>query len=205
MTAMVCGICGGSGAGKTTLTRRLAAEIGVDQVSVLAFDAYYRDLAGVSPEERRLRNYDHPDSLDHELFSRHLDELRLGHDIEAPEYDFVTHTLTGRTAPVEARPTVIVEGILLLAFSDVVERLDLTVFMDVQEEVRLARRIERDVAERGRDPEDVRRQFRETVAPMHDQFVQAHRDRADYIVRIGDSLDVVAADLAQILATSRVS
>ena len=106
---------------------------------------------------------------------------------------------------VEARPTVTVEGILLLAFSDVVERLDMTVFMDVQEEVRLARRIERDVAERGRDPEDVRRQFRETVAPMHDQFVQAHRDRADYIVRIGDSLDVVAAELAQSLAASRVS
>lgn len=205
MTAMVCGICGGSGAGKTTLTRRLVAEIGGDQVSVLAFDAYYRDLADISPEERRIRNYDHPDSLDHELFSRHLDELRLGHDIEAPEYDFVTHTLTGRSIRVEARPTVIVEGILLLAFSDVVERLDLTVFMDVPEEVRLARRIERDVAERGRDPEHVRRQFRETVAPMHDQFVQPHRDGADYIVRIGDSLDVVAADLARSLAASRVS
>ena len=201
---MVCGICGGSGAGKSTLTRHLVSKLGVDQASVLAFDAYYRNLSDISLEERRLRNYDHPDSLDHELFSHHLDELRRGQDIEVPEYDFVTHTLTDRFLSVAARPTIIVEGILLLAFPDIADRLDLTVFMDVPEKVRLARRTERDVAERGRDPDDVRRQFAETVAPMHDRYVQEHRDRADCIVRIGDSLDAVAADLARSLATSRV-
>ncbi len=204
MTAMVCGICGGSGAGKSTLTRHLVAELGADEVCVLAFDAYYRDQAHLSLDERRACNYDHPDSLDHELFSSHLDQLRLGRDIDVPEYDFVTHTLTGHVRPVAARPIVIVEGILLLAFDDVTDRLDLQVFLDVPESVRLERRLQRDVSERGRDPDDVRRQFAEVVAPMHDRFVQPHRDRCDRIVRLGDPYDEVAIELARRIASSRV-
>lgn len=175
------GICGGSGSGKTTLTRRLRARLGDDEVSVLNFDHYYRDLSHLTPDQRRVINYDHPDAFDHELFIGHLDQLSAGGGVEVPVYDFSTHTRDGSFEAVAAAPLVVVEGILLLAFPEVAARLDLTVFLDVPEPVRLRRRIRRDTSERGRDPDDVRRQFAATVAPMHDAYVQPCRDRADLI------------------------
>ncbi len=181
MAVPVWGICGGSGSGKTTLTRRLRARLGDGEVSVLNFDAYYRDLSHLAPDQRRGRNYDHPDALDHELFIAHLDRLAAGSGVEVPVYDFSTHTRNGSYEAVPAAPLVAAEGILLFAFPEVASRLDLTVFLDVPEPVRLRRRIRRDTTERGRDPEGVRRQFAATVAPMHDAFVQPHRDRADLI------------------------
>jgi len=196
VTARVIGICGGSGAGKTTLTRHLIDRVGPDDVCVLAFDAYYCDQSHLTPAERSLVNYDHPDSLDHDLFCAHLDELRRGHDVEVPEYDFATHTRTGRTHRLEARPVLVVEGILILAFASIADRLDLAVFIDVPADIRLERRILRDVSERGRDPDDVRRQFAETVAPMHDEFVQPHYDRATHVVRLGDPYERVSRQLA---------
>ena len=209
MTAVVCGICGGSGAGKTTLTRHLVDQVGSDRISVLSFDAYYRDLTHLEVAERARCNFDHPSSLDHEMFCEHLDRLRHGQDIEVPEYDFVNHTMTDRTTTLEARATVIVEGILLYAFPEIIELIDVSVFLDIPAEIRLARRIERDVVERGRDPDDVRRQFADTVAPMHDLFVQPHRDIADRVVRVGEPYDVVAGELAEDLvlrsATSPVT
>jgi uridine kinase len=203
MTALVCGICGGSGAGKTTLTRHLVSELGPDEVCVLGFDAYYRDLSHLPLAERSRQNFDHPDSIDHELFASHLDELKLGRDIEVPVYDFTTHSMTGRFTTLGARSTVIVEGILLLAFPEIVERLDLTVFLDISEPVRLGRRIQRDVVERGRDVADVKRQFVETVAPMHDLYVQRHRDAADVIVSSDACLEDVGVELAELILSSR--
>jgi uridine kinase len=182
----VFGICGGSGAGKTTLTRGLVERLGAAEASVLAFDAYYRDMSHLPFAERRRRNYDHPDSLDSELFLEHLDALRRGVSVEVPIYDFSTHTLSGRFERVEAAPVLLVEGILLLALEEIVSRLDYSVFLDVPEEVRLQRRIRRDMAERGRPEDHVRRQFAATVAPMYDAYVQPSRHRADRIV---DSLD----------------
>lgn len=178
----VLGIAGGSGAGKTTLTRCLVARItslGWPEVSVLAFDSYYRDLSYLPIAERRLRNFDHPDALDHELFINHIDALKAGMDVGVPVYDFATHTWTGRFQLVKASPVVVVEGILLLAFSEIAQRLDFSLFLDVAEDIRLQRRILRDTAERGRKSEDVRRQFAATVAPMHNRYVQPFRDRAD--------------------------
>ena len=199
------GICGGSGAGKTTLTRHLLDRLGPDDVSVLAFDAYYRDQSHLSPVERSQVNYDHPDALDHELFSHHLDELRRGRDVQVPVYDFATHTRTGEHDRVDARRVVLVEGILLFAFPSIAGRLDLRIFIDVPEQIRLERRIRRDVAERGREPDDVRRQFAETVAPMHDEHVQPHAGRATRIVRLGDPYDVVADELATQLTVGPVT
>ena len=182
MDVFVFGICGGSSAGKTTLTRHLLERLDERDVSVLAFDAYYRDLSHLPFTERRRRNFDHPDSLDSDLFLQHLDALRRGIDVDVPVYDFSTHTLTGRFERVEAAPLLLVEGILLLAFEEVLARLDYSIFMDVPEDVRLQRRIHRDVTERGRPEDHVRRQFSATVAPMHDAFVQPSRHRADRIV-----------------------
>ncbi|MEM9464213.1 MAG: uridine kinase [Actinomycetota bacterium] len=192
-----CGICGGSGAGKTTLTRHLLDRLGPEQVSVLAFDAYYRDQGHLTPAERSLVNYDHPDSLDHERFAADVEALRGGRAIEAPVYDFATHTRTGDVTRVEARPLVIVEGILLLSFPEIADHLDLAVFIDVPEQIRLERRIRRDVAERGREPDDVRRQFAATVAPMHDTFVEPFRHRAHRTVAIDEDYGPVADELIE--------
>ena len=199
MDVFVFGICGGSSAGKTTLTRHLLERLDERDVSVLAFDAYYRDLSHLPFDERRRGNFDHPDSLDRDLFLQHLDALRHGIDVDVPIYDFSTHTLTGRFQRVEAAPLLLVEGILLLAFEEVLERLDYSIFMDVPEEVRLQRRIHRDVTERGRPEDHVRRQFAATVAPMHDAYVQPSRHQADWIVASAGA-DELADELTAILA-----
>ena len=199
MDVFVFGICGGSGAGKTTLTRRLLERFDERDVSVLAFDAYYRDLSHLPFTERRRGNFDHPDSLDSDLFLQHLDALKQGVDVDVPVYDFATHTLSGRFQRVEAAPLLLVEGILLLAFEEVTERLDYSIFMDVPEDVRLHRRIHRDVTERGRPEDHVCRQFEATVAPMHDAYVQPSRHRADRIVA-GAGADELADELMTMLA-----
>ena len=169
---------GGSGAGKTTLVWSLADRLGAE-VSVLWFDEYYHDLVHLTPDERALVNYDHPDSLDVDLLVSHLDGLLAGRPAEVPVYDFTTHTRTGTTRRVDPRPVIVVDGILVLAFPVIRERLDVSVFVEAPAEVRLARRLDRDVRERGRTPESVRTQFAATVAPMHDAFVSPCRDLAD--------------------------
>jgi uridine kinase len=193
--ARLMGICGGSGAGKTTLANALLRRLDAGRVSSLAFDAYYRDLSHLTMAERREVNYDHPDSLDHELFVAHLRELRAGRSIEVPEYDFATHTRTGRTNNVTPREIVIVDGILLFCFPEIRDVLDHAVFIDVPEDVRLERRIRRDIAERGRDADDVRRQFAQFVAPMHNEFVQPYQGHGDRLVGASEALPEVADEL----------
>ena len=205
VAARVCGICGGSGSGKTTLTGHLLDRLGPQRVSVLGFDAYYRDQSHRPPAARALVNYDHPDSLDHELFTHHLDELRRGRDVDVPVYDFATHTRTSDRRRIDAHPVVVVEGILLFAFAEIIERLDVRVFMDIPHEVRLERRIRRDVVERGREPDDVRRQFATTVAPMHDEYVQPHRERATRVFSLGDPYETIADELAGELMVDSLS
>ena len=200
MEVLVCGICGGSGAGKTTLTSRVVDRLGGQGVSVLAFDAYYRDLSHLPPEERHDRNYDHPDALDHELFVSHLDSLRSGCDVDVPVYDFATHTLTSRFDRVAAAPLLLVEGILLLAFAEVRKRLDYAVYLDAPRNVRLERRIRRDVAERSRRPDHVRRQFAATVSPMYHAYVKPYRHLADRVAANGeagyDMVEQLASEIA---------
>jgi len=163
---------------------------------VLWFDEYYHDLVHLSPEQRAAVNFDHPDSLDEVLLIEHLDGLLAGRPVDVPVYDFATHTRTGRTRRVEPRPVVVVDGILVLAVPALRSRLDLAVFVDAPAEVRLARRMYRDVRERGRTTASVRAQFEATVAPMHEAFVDPSAEHADLrLDGTGDldaNLDVVA-------------
>lgn len=195
MRSAVLGLAGGSGAGKTTLVDGLTSRLRGD-VSVLWFDEYYHDLVHLSPEQRAAVNFDHPDSLDEVLLIEHLDGLLAGRPVDVPVYDFATHTRTGRTRRVEPRPVVVVDGILVLAVPALRSRLDLAVFVDAPAEVRLARRMYRDVRERGRTTASVRAQFEATVAPMHEAFVDPSAEHADLrLDGTGDldaNLDVVA-------------
>ena len=192
---LLFGIAGGSCSGKSTLARILAQRLGSQRAMQLSFDSYYRPLDGLDPGQRSRVNFDHPDSLDLELFVGHLDRLKAGDRIEQPQYDFATHSRRMRTIPAASAPFVLVDGILLLAFPEVVSRLDRTVFLEVPEEVRLRRRLARDTVERGRTEESVRKQFEETVAPMHREFVEPGKDQAHRILRHGCDLAMAAEEL----------
>ncbi len=150
---------------------------------MLAFDAYYCDRSDLEPEERAELNYDHPDSLDIDLFAQHLNRLSNGKPIECPVYDFATHTRLAETRRIEPAPVVVVDGILLLADERLAHQFDMRIFRQCPEEVRLDRRIERDVMYRGRTEASVRKQFAATVKPMHDRYVAPSARHADVIFR----------------------
>ncbi len=207
--SLLVGICGGTGSGKTTLARlvvgRLHETMSPNAASVLPFDAYYRDQSHLSPDERAQVNYDHPDSLDGPLLVEHLGELRAGRAVAIPVYDFATHTRTSDLHIVEPAEIIIVEGILLFAFEPVLEQLDYRVFRRCPEEVRFRRRTRRDQAERGRSLASIEAQLQATVKPMHDEFVEPHADRADFVTNDGDDLraitDRVVANVTTLAST----
>lgn len=177
----IWGVCGGSGSGKTTLARALFQRLG-DRAGFVAIDSYYNDLAHLSIEQRNLVNFDHPDSLDLDLFVAHLDALRSGMAVEVPRYDFGVHSRTAGADRLEPAEVVITEGILLLADERIRDRLDVIVFLDVPADVRLERRVARDVAERGRTEEGVREVFATVVQPMEELFVLPMREHADTVL-----------------------
>jgi len=198
------GIAGGSGSGKSRLAHELAVEIGEDRVSILPFDSYYKDLRHLPLDERNATNFDHPDSLDAECFSHHLEGLRQGMDIAVPVYDFNRHQRADDLHILAAKDIVIAEGILLFAFPDLRSKFDITVFRQCSQETRFARRLERDTVERGRSPESVREQFETSVAPMHDQFVEPTADLAQRLVREDEDLSTVVQELASAVHAIRV-
>lgn len=207
MSPFLVGLGGGSGSGKTSLARGIAAALGRERVAVLAHDAYYRDRSDLLPSERAYLNYDVPDALDQALFAAHLDALRRGQVVVPPRYDFVTHRRDGHGPPVEPREVVLVEGILLFHDPEVRQALDLRIFVDAPDAVRLARRIERDVAERGRSPESVIAQCRRTVLPAHARYVEPSRAAADLVLlnagRIEAAIEVAAAVIQERLERRR--
>lgn len=181
MRSLVIGIAGGSGSGKSTLARNVAVASPVPVVT-LDMDGYYRNFTHLSDEERRRVNWDHPDALDLELFAGHIGELAAGHRIDKPVYDFVRHLRVCDTAPVDPAPVIIVDGILLLADARVRDLCDIKVFVDADADIRLMRRIRRDIRERGRPIDEILEQYETTVRPMHVEFVEPSRRYADLIV-----------------------
>lgn len=184
---VVVGIAGCSGSGKTTLARELARELGG---TVFPLDLYYRDLSHLPVEERREQNFDHPDSLESELFVEHLRALREGRTIERPVYDFARYTrVKGATEKVEPSPFVIVEGILALHYDELWPLYDFSVYVDTPDAICLSRRIYRDTRERGRTEEVVREQYEMTARPMAREYVLPSQARSSITVSGGEALD----------------
>ena len=191
---VVIGVAGGSGSGKTTVVRRIVESMGNDEVLVLEHDRYYRDHPALRFEERAALNYDHPDSLETDLMVRHLHELRAGRAVDLPTYDFARHARRHSTDAAHPRRIVIVEGILIFADPPLRDMMDVKVFVDTDDDTRFIRRLQRDVAERGRTMESVVEQYLNTVKPMHLEFVEPTKRYADIIIPRGGH-NVVAIDM----------
>lgn len=193
------GVAGGSGSGKTTIAQAITERLD-GKVALLAHDAYYRHRSDLSFEERNSLNFDHPDSLESELLVRDLESLRRGDAIERPIYDFSQHLRTEETVHIEPAAVVVVEGILVLAESGLRETLDLKIFVDTDPDIRMARRLERDIEERGRTVASVMTQYFKTVRPMHLEFVEPSKRYADLIIPEGYNPAAVATVIAMIRA-----
>jgi uridine kinase len=187
---VIIGLAGGSGSGKSTILRRLLDELGPERVSVLPHDAYYRDLSDLPLQERERVNYDHPASLETPLLVHHMECLLEGRAVEKPIYDFTRHTRSSQTERIQPTPIIIVEGILVLAETTLTERMDIRLFVDTDDDIRLMRRIRRDMEERGRSLESILEQYETTVRPMHVEFVEPSKRNADVIIPRGGHNDV---------------
>ena len=201
MNTVIIGIAGGSGSGKTTLTNRLWKQFGPDEVSVLNHDSYYKCHDELPYEERCKLNYDHPDSFDTPLLVEHLKVLRAGQPVKVPIYDYSIHNRTDRTVTVYPAPVIIVEGILIFASPELCEQMDMKVYVDTDADVRILRRIMRDVKQRGRTLDSVVEQYLTTVKPMHEQFVEPSKRKADLIVPEGGRNPVALQLLIKWVAT----
>jgi uridine kinase len=191
---LTIGIAGGTGSGKTTVARAILDRVGIDHIAVIPHDAYYKDLTALSPGLRATINFDHPDSLDTPLLIEQLRQLRNGLPIDLPVYDFKTHNRTAQTIRIEPKPVVMVEGILIFMEPVLRDLLDIKIFVDTDADIRFIRRLQRDIAERGRTSDSVIRQYLETVRPMHLEFVEPSKRYADVIIPEG-GLNTVAMDI----------
>jgi uridine kinase len=194
MAPFVIGVAGGSGSGKTTVVRRIVDSLGPEHVTLLDHDRYYRDRNDLRLEERAALNYDHPDALETDLMVQHVRDLRKGLPVNVPQYDFTRHARLSETETFQPRRTLIVEGILVFTDAALRDLMDIKVFVDTDSDTRFIRRLQRDVAERGRTMESVIDQYQSTVKPMHLEFVEPSKRYADVIIPLGGH-NTVAVDL----------
>jgi len=197
----VIGVAGGSGSGKTTVVRRIVESIGDERVSLLEHDRYYRDRLDLSLDERAALNYDHPDSLETDLLVKHVNELRSGRRVEVPSYDFALYKRQPTSLALEPRRAIIVEGILIFSDPALRKLMDVKVFVDADDDTRFIRRLQRDLAERGRTVASVIEQYLGTVKPMHLEFVEPSKRYADVIIPLGGH-NTVAIDMLLTLIRS---
>ena len=193
MNSIIIGVAGGTGSGKTTLTRRLKERFG-DEMTVISHDNYYKAHDDITYEERSRLNYDHPDAFDTDLLVEHIKALRAGETVACPVYDFTQHNRSKETLLIAPTGVIVVEGILIFADSKLRDLMDVKIFVDTDADVRILRRIVRDVRKRGRSLESVVTQYLTTVKPMHEQFVEPSKRFADVIVPEGGK-NLVALDM----------
>ena len=179
---MIIGICGGTGSGKTTTASNVIEKVGADKAVLLEQDSYYLNLADIPLDERKQANFDHPDAIDFEALAQNLEALSKGESVKIPIYDFATHTRSDEKKTIEPKPIVIIEGILIFTNERILDLLDLRVFIDTPDDLRLLRRIRRDIEERGRTLGQTLDQYEKTIRPMHHQFVEPYKRFADIIV-----------------------
>lgn len=187
---MIIGICGGTGSGKTTIAKRIVESVGEENVNLIEQDSYYRNLADMPLDERRQANFDHPDAVDSDLLINHIKRLMDGYPVKIPKYDFTTHTRLPESLDLEPRTVTLLEGILLFSEPRLLEFLDLKVFVDTPDDIRLVRRIRRDMDERGRTLAQTLDQYEKTIRPMHYEFVEPSKRQADIIIPEGTQIGV---------------
>lgn len=197
MDNILIGIAGGSGSGKTTLANKLVECFGSDEVSILRHDNYYKRHDDITYEERTRLNYDHPDAFDTELLSEHIRMLKSGQPVQMPVYDYTVHNRSDEVVEVLPSPVIVLEGILIFAEKTLCDLMDIKVFVDTDADVRILRRILRDVKQRGRSLDSVVNQYLSTVKPMHEQFVEPSKRRADVIIPDGGQNRVALEMLIQ--------
>lgn len=202
MNPIIIGIAGGTGSGKTCVTKAIQQGV-ADHITVIAQDAYYRDFSDLSFEQRIEINYDHPNSIDMDLLIEHLKSLKNSVPIEQPIYDFKTHSRLDETTKVLPNSIIVIEGILIFGSEKLRKLMDIKIFVDTDSDVRILRRIERDIAERGRTLESIIQRYRSMVRPMHIRFVEPTKSFADVIVPEGGhnkiAIDMIISRLKQIL------
>jgi uridine kinase len=198
----VIGVAGGSGSGKSTVSQQVLASFGADMVSVVMQDDYYCDQSDLAPAVRRKQNYDHPQAFDWPQLVRHVQALRNGEAIEMPEYDFTIDNRSSRTIPVKPAPVIVIEGLFALYDADLRDMMSLKIFVDTAPDIRFIRRMQRDIAERGRSMESIVGQYLETVRPMHKQFIEPTKRHADVILPHGandPAVDIITTKVASVV------
>jgi len=198
----VIGVAGGSGSGKSTVSKQVLASFGDEMVSVVMQDDYYRDQTHLTLEERRKQNYDHPNAFDWPLLVQHIQSLRNGETIQMPEYDFTVSNRSGKTIPVKPAPVIVIEGLFVLYDADLRDMMSLKIFVDTAPDVRFIRRMQRDITERGRTVESITNQYLDTVRPMHKQFIEPTKRHADVILPHGanyPAVDVITTKVASVI------
>ncbi|MEX0944100.1 MAG: uridine kinase [Balneolaceae bacterium] len=183
--SLIIGVGGGSGSGKTTVVQNIVHVVGENNILVIEHDSYYRDLSHLSLKDRQKQNFDHPSSLETELLIRHLDALKSGYQIEIPVYDFVAHTRLDKTNPSSPKKIILIDGILIFSEPNLRNRMDIKIFVDTDDDIRLLRRLRRDINERGRNFDGVLNQYEQFVRPMHLEFVEPSKRYADIIIPRG--------------------
>ena len=200
---LVLGIAGGTGSGKTTVVNQIIKHFPSDQVCIISQDSYYKATDNLSYEERTKINFDHPRAIDFELLVQHLKDLKSGKIIEQPVYSFVTHNRTKDTIQTHPRKVVIVEGILIFNNEELRNLFDIKIFVHADTDERLIRRIRRDITERGRDIDEVLNRYKDTLKPMHQQFIETNKNFADIIIP-NDKFNTVAVDIVRTVINERL-
>lgn len=203
MEPLIIGVAGGSGSGKTTVVRHIIDTIGKKNILLIQHDSYYRDLKHLSFEERSQQNFDHPSALETELMIRHLKALTEGYQVEIPIYDFTRHIRKEETRLVDPKKIILVDGILIFTEKELRELMDIKLYVDTDDDIRLLRRIQRDIVERDRELENVLTQYEKHVRPMHLEFVEPTKRYADIIIPRGGENEV-ALDMVNALIQDRL-